>query len=324
MADGILLEAGTNEMELLVFRLGSTPFGINVAKVREIIQRIKTTNVPYTSDEVEGTFKLRDQVLTLIRIGKFFDMEGEETAKGEGMIIIVEFSKMRCGILVDKVERIHRLNWNEIEPPSQYLTDLHIPVTGTVLIDKTTVLIVDFESLVSEILGVDSAVMPRDIESRTISRKDARVLLADDSSVLRKSLSKILNKSGYENLTIASDGKQAWDILNERRHEKNGAFDIILTDIEMPQMDGLHLTAKIKKDPQLKEIPVILFSSLITKDNLNKGNFVGADAQVSKPESQEMIEAIERCLAKRGIITREGDLENAEAIREEEPELIPA
>ena len=299
-AQGILLEAGTNEMELLVFTLKSTSFGINVAKVREIIQRSKTISIPYSPAAVEGSFKVREQIMTLVNLGKHFAMEGEQIQNGEGMTIIVEFNKIRCGILVDSVERIYRLSWDDIQSPSQYLQDLSVPVTGVVKVDKKVILVVDFETIISNILGVDS-VSDVDIDSSSddlASAKNAEILLVDDSHVVRQSLVANLNNNGYENLTVCTDGQHAWNTIQARRDEGNGTFDLMLCDIEMPQMDGLHLTSKIKDDPELKVMPVVLFSSLITQDNLNKGKAVGADAQVAKPDSEGMMKAIQTFLAK--------------------------
>ncbi|MCK5566057.1 MAG: chemotaxis protein CheV [Planctomycetes bacterium] len=299
MASDILLEAGTNEMELLVFKLNNTPFGINVAKVREIIQRQKTITIPHSPAAVEGSFKLRENVLTLINMGSYFGMEGEEIQKGEGMIIVVEFNKIICGVLVDAVEAIHRLRWDKIEPPSQYLIDISAPITGTTQIDEMTVLIADFETLIGEILGLKNTLLIEDTPAETCSVKDARILLADDSIVLRTNLNNLLTQNGYNNLTICNDGQEAWEILQEHKNDEGGPCDIVMTDIEMPRMDGLHLTSKIKEDPHLKHLPVILFSSLITEDNIKKGKSVGADAQISKPDSKGMLEAIERCLTEK-------------------------
>lgn len=295
---GILLEAGTNEMELLVFRLGSTLFGVNVAKVREIIQRINTISIPYSPDSIEGSFKLREQVISLVNLGSHFNMQDKSTEAGKGMIIIVEFNNCRCGILVDAVERIHRLRWDEIQSPSQYLIDMDVPITGVVNIEDKIVLVADFESIVGEILGVEGAIIPDIDVTRDILAQDVHLLLADDSSVVRASLLKILHQHGYEDVTVCTDGQQAWDIIQETRDEGGRQFDLVLSDIEMPRMDGLHLTSKIKNDQVLKSTPVVLFSSLITRDNIRKGESVGADAQVSKPDSEEMIKAIRTCLAK--------------------------
>jgi two-component system chemotaxis response regulator CheV len=298
---GILLEAGTNEMELLVFTLNETPFGINVAKVREIVQRSETIRIPHSPPAVEGSFRLRDRVLTLVNLGKYFSMEGEVTKGGDGMIIVVEFNDVTCGVLVDTVEVIYRLSWDQIEPPSQYLMSLQAPITGTAQVEQgKTVLIADFETIVGEILGVQSASADERADFIEINPKDVKILLADDSAVLRKTLAKILNDNGFENLTICSDGQHAWETLKKHENDENGPCDIVLSDIEMPRMDGLHLTNKIKEDPNLANLPVILFSSLITEDNRRKGEAVGADAQVSKPDSANLLHYIEQCLAKKG------------------------
>lgn len=301
---GILTEAGTNELELLVFKIGSIPFGINVAKVREVIQQPETISIPYSPPAIKGSFKLRERVLTLIDLGKFFGMESEITRNGEGMSVVVEFNNICSGILIDKVERIYRLSWDRIQPPSQYLMDLNAPITGVVNIDDAVVLIIDFETIISEILGVKcitegvTPIADTTCPDHPFSIKDSRILLADDSAVVRKSVKAILTKNGFTNLTIVTDGRYAWDAIEATRGTADEQFDLILSDIEMPQMDGLHLTSKIKSDPEFQKIPVVLFSSLITKDNFQKGKSVGADAQVSKPDSDEMIKAIEDCIKK--------------------------
>ena len=298
MEQGILLEAGTNELEILVFKLGTTPFGINVAKVREIVQPCKTIAIPYAPDAIAGSFKIRDEILTLINLGRYFDMEGDDVRQDQGMIIIVEFNNVRCGILVDQVDRIHRLSWDQIQSPSQYLLDLQVPLTGMVNIDSKTILITDFETVVGDILGVQVVNVSRETRASSVSQKNARILLVDDSPFVRSNLIKRLHEAGLTNLIVCNDGQHAWETLEAQRGQKDGPCDLILSDIEMPRMDGLHLTSKIKNDPQLKDIPVVLFSSLITPDNLKKCQAVGADAQVSKPNGEEMIRIILEFLEK--------------------------
>ncbi len=300
MSHNILLEAGTNEMELLIFRLKDTLFGINVAKVREIIQRQKTISIPHSPESVVGSFTLREEVLTLVNLGHYFGMEGEESQGGEGLIVLVEFNNMRCGILVDAVEEIHRMKWDKIEPPSEYLMSLKAPVTGSAHIDDKTVLIADFETIIAEILGIEVATLTERKENIPVDRQNVRILFADDSATLRHAVTRNLQREGYENLTVCTDGQQAWDKLDASRGAESGAYDLVLSDIEMPRMDGLHLTSKIKNDADFQNIPVVLFSSLITKDNIRKGESVGADAQISKPDSIEMVVAIEKCLEKVG------------------------
>ena len=229
-------------------------------------------------------------------------MQGEQTRAGEGMVIVVEFNRLICGILVDSVERIYRLGWKQIESPSPYLIDLSVPVTGVVRLADEIVQVVDFETIVGEILGVQTAMAPVD-EAATSSEPDLEdtcIILADDSTLLRTKLTQILSQAGFRDLTVCCDGQEAWDTIQDRRNDPDGPCDVVLTDIEMPRMDGLHLTRKIKEDPALSHIPVILFSSLITDDNRCKGQAVGADAQVSKPDSGEMVEAIHRCLGRAG------------------------
>ncbi len=301
MEQGILLEAGTNELEILVFRLGATPFGINVAKVREIIQPCKTIAIPYAPDAIAGSFKIRDEILTLINLGRYFDMEGDDARQDRGMIIVVEFNNIRCGVLVDQVDRIHRLSWDQIQSPSPYLADLQVPLTGMVNLDSKTILITDFETVIGEILGVQVVNASGEARASSVSQKNARILLVDDSPFVRSSLIKRLHEADLTGLTVCTDGRHAWETIEARRDQKDGAFDLVLSDIEMPRMDGLHLTSKIKNDPQLKDIPVVLFSSLITSGNLKKCQAVGADAQVSKPNGEEMIRIILEFLEKKNV-----------------------
>lgn len=301
MEQGILLEAGTNELEMLVFKLGTTPFGINVAKVREIIQPCKTIAIPYAPDAIAGSFKIRDEILTLVNLGRYFDMKGDDVRQDQGMIIIVEFNHVRCGVLVDQVDRIHRLSWDQIQSPSQYLVDLQVPLTGMVNLDKKTILITDFETVVGDILGVQVVNVSGETRASSVSQKNARILLVDDSPFVRSNLVNRLHEAGLTNLIVCNDGQHAWETLEAQRGQKDGPCDLILSDIEMPRMDGLHLTSKIKNDPQLKDIPVVLFSSLITPDNLKKCQAVGADAQVSKPNGEEMIRIILEFLEKKNV-----------------------
>ena len=300
MVHNILLEAGTNEMEMLTFSLGKIPFGVNVAKVREIIQQPKLISIPKAPYVVEGSFRLRESVITLINLGKFFGVETEKCDSGNGLIIVVEFNSVYCGILVDSVDVITRMSWKAIQPPSTYLSKVDAPITGTVELQDKTVLVIDFETVVGQILGSPSPELPDEESVRGITNySEARIVFADDATIVRESMKEFMATCGYHNMTVFSDGQQAWDYVNKNRDAVNGPCDLVLSDIEMPCMDGLHLARKIKEDPQLKNVPVILLSSLITPDNLKKGQQVGVDGQIKKSETEKLVDTIETCLAKK-------------------------
>ncbi len=300
MSGNARLENNTDELKLLIFRLGKTLFGVNVSRVREVIERTKTISLPYSHEAVEGVFKLRDEVITLVTLGEYFNMIGEETRRGDGAIIVVEFNKNRYGILVDTVEEIKTLTWNDIEPPADFLIGSGAPLTGITKVNEHTILIADFEKITEEILGIKGANDVVGTPENPEWRHDIKIILADDSSLLRKSMTKVLHKFGYDNITICNNGQQAWDTVNRMHFDQKNPADIVISDIEMPLMDGLKLTSKIKENQELRATPVVLFSSLVNKENIEIGRKAGADAQVSKPDSEELIHAIDDCLERAG------------------------
>lgn len=298
MSERILLESGTNEMEMLVFRVGDMTFGINVAKVRELIQRVETVKVPHSPPSVDGSFRLREEVLTLVNLGKFLGVEAECTDPAKGLIIVIELNKSTCGVLVDAVELIHRLRWDDIEPPSAILAQSNVPVTGTVMVDKRVVMVLDFETILAELLGVEA------VDRKTAAAFDApesvgaavRILVADDSPTVRDSMERLLTHAGYEHVKIVADGQEAWDALQAGLAAGDASYDLVLTDVEMPRIDGLHLCARIREDVKLSKIPVILFSSIVRDSTQNKGEAVGANAQIAKTDPEGLLEAVRRCL----------------------------
>lgn len=296
MSGNVRLENNTDELKLLIFRLGKTLFGVNVSRVREVIERTKTITLPYSHEAVEGVFKLRNEVMTLVTLGQYFNMVGEETKRGGGAIIVVEFNHNRYGILVDTVEEIKSLTWNDIEPPAEFLIGSGAPLTGITKVNNQTILIADFERITEEILGIKGANEPVTAPENPEWKHDVKIILADDSSLLRKSMTKVLHRFGYDNITICNNGQQAWETVNRMYFEENNPADIVISDIEMPLMDGLRLTSKIKENQELRSTPVVLFSSLVNKENIEIGRKAGADAQVSKPDSEELIQALEGCL----------------------------
>ncbi len=301
----ILLEAGTNEFEVLVFKLGDQPFGVNVAKVREVIQPRETMDVPYKHPSVIGLFEIRGKVLTLIdlrvHLGVARSEENEDSSRADGVVgsvIITEFNGVRIGFLVNRVERIHRLSWAQMLPPPRLGLGDHddatvSATTGVLDLDGELTLMIDFESVADAILMEQKFEARRIDNPMAVDRGSYRVIIAEDSPFMRSQIRKIMIASGYIRLEMYPDGQSAWDAIS-----KDGPqIDAIVSDIEMPRMDGLRLTKLIKENPQTKDIPVVLFSSLISEDNANKGRQVGATVQIPKPELPEMVTLVDRIVS---------------------------
>ncbi len=296
----ILLEAGTNEFEVLVFRLGDRGFGVNVAKVREVLQPLPVIDVPHKHPSVIGLIHVRGTTLTLIDLNQHLRSVPRQKSDGaEGTIIITEFNAVRIGFLVDEVERIHRLSWTKLLPiPTLKFADsdgLKIGcTTGALDIDGRLILMVDFESVADAIL-MQEKLKIRSVENQLgVDRPSKRVIIAEDSPFMRNQLGRIMRTSGYSKVELYSNGQAAWEAISSG---EGAPIDAIVSDIEMPRMDGLHLTKLIKESSQFKEIPVVLFSSLISKDNANKGMQVGATVQIPKPDLPEMVQLVDRIVS---------------------------
>jgi two-component system chemotaxis response regulator CheV len=265
-----------------------------VLKVRELVQRIPTVSIPQSPPSVEGSFKLRDEIITLINLSTELGIERDPSV--EGLIIIIELNETRCGILVDAVEMIHRVSWEQIEPPSPTLVDSGTPVTAVAKVNERVVLVLDFESIVGRLMGMGGAAVPDPTAAQQTERQDARLLVVDDSPIVRETMKRLLNNAGFKHITICSDGEHAWQTITKTLENGNDRFDIILSDIEMPRMDGLTLTSRIKKEPGLAHTHVVLVSSLISEDTVNKGKAVGADVQIAKSDTEGLIAALDCCL----------------------------
>lgn len=296
----ILLDAGTNELEVLVFRLREGTFGVNVAKVREVIRPVRTIAAPHQHPSVLGMFNIRGAVLPVVDLAKHLNLPAAQERR-EGRVIITEFNGQKTGFLVDGVEQIYRVGWDRVRPsPSLALTKgseqtLVSTTTGIIEIKERLVLMLDFESVADSILVERRLHLDRVDNPHGVDRASKRVILAEDSPFMRQLMRDILVRSGYEKLEVYSDGEQAWNAIQA----PGPAIDAIISDIEMPRMDGLHLTRRIKATPALKDVPVVLFSSLVSQDNLKKGQQVGADVQIPKPELQELVLLVDRVVTGR-------------------------
>ncbi len=297
MDTNILLESGTNELEILEFTLEDNHYGINVAKIREILQYSQVTPVPNTHPSVEGIFMPRDTMITVINLKKCLGL-GEQEKKG--LFIITNFNKLDIAFHVDNVIGIHRVSWKEIIKPDSTLNGQDGSVsTGVIKMDDKLVVILDFESIVSSI-SPETGLRTSDVENmEERDRSDSPILIAEDSPLLSKLITDCLKKAGYKRLIVTTNGQEAWDKLNQYKAEGNVKEKVhcIITDIEMPQMDGHRLTKLVKEDDTLKSIPLVIFSSLVNEEMRRKGEQLGADAQLTKPEIGQLVDAIDKLIA---------------------------
>lgn len=288
---GILLESGTNELEIVEFEVANNKFGINVIKVKEIIQPIPVTFIPHAHPHVEGIVQLRGEVLPVVDMLKVLGIPNASYGPQQ-KYIVAEFNKQKVVFHVDNVTQIHRISWNQIEKPSEMYQGGSNQVIGVIKKDSQMILLVDFEKIMVDInpesgINVESV---KKIEKRDRSGK--KIVVAEDSPLLRKLLHDTLTEAGYSQIEFFENGKDAFGYLEtivESGKDIDKEVHLIITDIEMPQMDGHHLTKKIKTHPQFQHLPVVIFSSLITDDLRHKGVEVGADDQISKPEIAELI-----------------------------------
>ena len=298
MDTNILLESGTNELEVLEFTLGDNHYGINVAKIREILQYMPVTPVPNTHPSVEGIFMPRDTMITVINLKNCLNLPQTDE---KGLFIITNFNKLNVAFHVDQVIGIHRVSWENIIKPDETLTGEHGSIaTGVIKMDDRLIVILDFEAIVASI-SPQTGLRVNDIdEMEARDRSDATILIAEDSALLSKLITECLKKSGYTNLIVEENGQEAWDVIEamQAKGDITKHLDCIITDIEMPLMDGHRLTKLVKSDAELRDIPVIIFSSLVNEEMRKKGEQLGADAQLTKPEIGKLVEAIDKLIDK--------------------------
>ena len=299
---GILLESGTNEIEIMEFTINGNLYGINVAKVREIMMSAPVKPMPHAHPSVEGVFKPRDIVLTVINLPKYLD--GAVAEKGEKDIFIVtNFNKMYIAFRVHTVVGISRISWKDIQKPDSTVSGGEDGVTtGIAQCRGELVTILDFEKIVAEIAPQTSIQMSEIDRMGYRECREMPVLVAEDSILLSKMIEEALHKSGYINVTMFSNGQELWDYLQKFEGARNieQQVALVITDIEMPQMDGHRLTKLIKTSPTFKTIPVVIFSSLISEEMRIKGKQLGADEQLSKPEIGHLVNIMDHLIGGRG------------------------
>ncbi len=298
--DEILLESGTNEIQILRFTIDDVLYGINVAKVRQITIPSPVKFMPHTHEAVEGIFKPRDEVITVINLPRFLDCPNYEP-KDKDMFILTGFNKMTVAFRVHTVEGLSRISWKDIQKPDTTINGGNDGVaTGIAQCGDELVTILDFERIVAEIAPETSIKISEIDELGHRERSDKPVLIAEDSILLSHMIKESLSKAGYVNLRMFPNGHDLWEFLAECKRENSLEENValIVTDIEMPQMDGHRLTKLVKDDPALKHIPLIIFSSLISEEMRVKGKQLGANEQLSKPEIGRLVNVMDALLAR--------------------------
>ena len=287
---GILLETGTNEFEIVEFSIGKVNYGINVAKVREVIQRAPVTAMPQAHPYIDGLFTLRGKAIPLVNLPRCLNVMSTEESKN---IIVTEINNYNIGFLVENVSRIHRISWKDMEPAPEVGDQSR--VVGIIKMSDRIVLLLDFETIIAEINPEINAKLttvedaPEDTKSL---RSDVHVVVAEDSAMLRDLLVTTLHDSGYRFVRDFGNGQDAWDYLKNLA-AKDGPIEnhvgVIVSDVEMPKMDGHRLLKLVRDNERLHEVPFVLFSSLISEEMRLKGESLGASGQISKPEISQLI-----------------------------------
>ena len=297
----ILLESGINELEIMEFTIGDELFGINVAKVREIMMVEPVKPMQKSNEYVEGIFKPRDKVLTVINLSAYLGL-GKSEKPERDIYIIAGFNNNEYAFHVHTVVGIDRISCTQMRKPDPVIFGgKEGGATGIVEIDKKLITILDFEAIIAEICP-ETSIQVEDIDKLDDKKRNSKhILIAEDSLLLSKMIVEALHKAGYVNTVKLDNGQDAWNYLCELRDGGDRIeehVNCIITDLEMPQMDGHRLTKLVKSDPALKGIPLIIFSSLISAEMRIKGKELGADEQITKPEIGKLVSIIDELTQK--------------------------
>ena len=292
--------AGANKMELLMFSLGTDEiYGINVFKIREVMKLPSVTKIPDSDDRILGLVNLRGENIPMVDLKRSIGLGPLDC--GNPKLVITEYNDNKQGFLVASVDRIVRMSWDRVKvPPPMIRTNRQGAVTAvTKLEDGRMVLILDVEKVLAEIMEKTDEELYAGIEGTSLT-KGKHVLIADDSTVARKQLAKTLERMGmtYEEVTT---GKEAWERMNiiAERAERQGCdfqkiVQLVLTDIEMPEMDGFTFTKHVRADPRFGNIPILMHSSLSGNCNVEHGKTVGVTDYVTKFDARHLQEVILR------------------------------
>lgn len=294
---GILLESGTNEMELLAIEINKQVFGINVSKVKSILQYDKAlvSVLPNSPKGMIGVYLTRGTTYPLINLADILDKENADDDRK--IVVVTEFNNSINCFIVDAVRRIYRLSWEEFTPISTIFNSSN-HITGSISLEDEEILVLDLEQILSMLFPnqVIEEVQKETIElGKNVPRDKVNLLFAEDSALIRTMVTKALKTAGYSQVTEFENGRVALDYITENRElfDDTATPTILISDIEMPMMDGLTLCNNVKNVLNIKTIKVIMFSSLINDQMIVKCKTVGADNYITKPESNKLIKMID-------------------------------
>ena len=292
----LLTDSDTSELEIMEFTIADEIFGINVAKVREILQYSAVKPMQNAHPVIEGIFKPRDAVITVVDLAKYLGLPPAENTD-RNIFIVTNFNNTLFAFHVHSVVGINPILWSDIQKPHKiiYGSDEGV-ASGIATFENRLITILDFEKIVMEISSPNKLRQNDIALSKARAHSDKTILIAEDSMMLSRLLVQSLHSAGYENIIKTDDGREAWEalcLIRDSGHDAKDAVACVVTDIEMPQMDGHTLTKRIKDDPILREIPVVIFSSLINEETYAKGEMLGANAQMSKPDINSLIALID-------------------------------
>ena len=288
----ILLESGTNELEIVEFYINNVRFGVNVTKVEEVRYMPQYRKMPQMPDKIIGFFNLRGKVIPIIDLPQVMDSAPIEPKSGQ--VIVMHFNQRVVGFLVEKVIKIIRLSWeNIIPPPCSFEQHQVIGVIIEPGREKDLIQLIDFEKIMEDISPTFSRLtqeMNVPLDNPSFNRADHNIWVAEDSIMIQQIVKDGLNRGGYTQQKWFPNGAEVWHALQELDEENfHDHIDLLISDIEMPQMDGLHLVKRIKEHAVYQDLPVIMFSSLINENTIHKCQSVGADTQLAKPEVDGLI-----------------------------------
>jgi len=289
---------GQNRLELLLFKLsGIQRYGINVFKVKEVLQCPPLTAIPKLHPAVRGIAHVRGETISIIDLNLATGSSRPIEDIEERFIIITEYNRSIQGFLVGSVERIININWEDILPPPNGVGRYNY-LTAVTDIDGDLVEILDVEKILDEIAPVNTEVAA-EIVAQTPAEKmvNKRILIADDSSVARKQIQRAITALGIE-CDVVKDGKEALDVLLDvvKTQPINDKYALMISDVEMPEMDGYTLTAEVRSNQELKDLHVILHTSLSGIFNQAMIEKVGADDFIAKFNPDELATAVQKVI----------------------------